>query len=714
MPQHGIHSVTVPGAVDGWDVLLQRLGSRSLQELLAPAARLAEEGFAITERIRNDWIHGQTLLQDDADSVKVYLPGGHLPEPYGVFRNPELAHALHVLQAKGRTAFYEGEIAQALVAKSQALGGSLTLEDLRNTHATWEHPISTAYHGYDVYEFPPNTQGFAVLEMLNILEVCTPGFGLDLRALGPRSPSYWHLLVEAKKLAYADLYAFNADPGFVSVPVERLISKDYARTLCAKIDPHKAAAVVANGDPVGGTVYLTTADRFGNMVSFIYSVYDTFGSGVTVPGYGFVLNDRGGLFSLDAKSPNVIAPGKRPFHTLLPGFLMKDGRPVMAFGLMGGSQQAQGHAQVLIDMIDLGANPQAASDAARFSHAQANNTLYLESQLFQLVGARLRAMGHTVTSSNGDDMGGYQAIWLNGAIGNRDGIRPDPRRVSRRIGSPQGRRRARLVTAHRVVQGSRPGGQGTLLPWVPAAGTGSRPPALGLRRDRRVDARVAFLGRELRRPLPRLGGGLARPLQRQLAVRRRLRDGRTGAGRGARADAHRRDQHGVRADERVVADERRPFVEPVVVAGDGARADVDAARRCRRRRGRRGGWLWSPRRCRSFFISTKLPMCDSVGEHRAAGAAGQRGRARQCSATCARSMSGMREHLAARADRSVTDHAVRADAARRRRGSRGRSNTHVDVDEDVLADDSSPRTSMRAGSATVAPARISASARRRR
>lgn len=413
MPQHGIDSVTVPGAVDGWDVLLKRLGTMSFKELLAPAARIAEEGFGVSERIRNDWIYGATILAHDPDSVKTYLPNGHVPGTYAIFRNPDLAHAMRVLQDQGRDAFYQGEIAQAILAKSHALNGTLTAKDLADTHATWETPIGTNYHGFDVFEFPPNTQGFAVLEMLNILEVCAPVWHVDLANLGPGSAEYWHLLVEAKKLAYADLYAYNGDPGFTKVPLPLLTSKSYAKDLCAKIDLNKAGAVTPKGDPVGGTVYIATADRFGNMVSFIYSVYDSFGAGITVPGYGFVLNDRAGLFSLDPKSPNVIAPGKRPFHTLLPGFVMKNGEPLMTFGLMGGSQQAQGHLQVLMSMIDLGANPQAASDAARFTHSQASNTLYLESELYKTVGAKLQAMGHKVVSTNGEDMGGFQAIWLN-------------------------------------------------------------------------------------------------------------------------------------------------------------------------------------------------------------------------------------------------------------------------------------------------------------
>lgn len=410
MPQHGIDSVTVPGAVDAWDALLRRAGTLSFKEVLEPAAVLAEQGFGVSERIRNDWIYGAEILSVDPDSVKTYLVNGQIPATYSLFRNPDLSHAFRVLQKQGRSAFYQGEIARAIVKKSDALGGTMTLQDLRDTHATWEEPITTNYHGYDVYEFPPNTQGFATLEMLNILETCAPALGVNLAAAGPQSPEYWHLLVEAKKLAYEDLYAYNADPGFTKVPIDRLISKSYAKEQCKRIDLRKARTPEPKGDPVGGTVYLATADRWGNMVSFIYSVYDTFGAGVTIPGYGFVLNDRGALFSLNPNSPNVIAPHKRPFHTLLPGFVMKDGQPLMAFGLMGGSQQAQGHAQVLVSMIDLGANPQAASDAARFSHAQASNTLYLESGLFAQVGAPLSALGHKVVAANGDDMGGFQAI----------------------------------------------------------------------------------------------------------------------------------------------------------------------------------------------------------------------------------------------------------------------------------------------------------------
>jgi gamma-glutamyltranspeptidase/glutathione hydrolase len=416
MPEHGIDSATVPGAVDAWDAILRRAGTLHFREVLQPAIDIAEQGFGVSQRIASDWSSGAEVLATDPDSVHTYLPDGRPPAAYQVFRNPDLAHAFRVLQRQGRDAYYKGEIAHAIVAKSRSLGGTMTLDDLARTHADWVEPIGTNYHGYDVYEMPPNTQGFAVLEMMNILEACAPRLGIDLAALGPASPQYWHLLVEAKKLAYADLYANNADPGFVPVPVEKLTSKAYAAGLCARIDPQHAGAPDMQGDPVGGTVYLATADRWGNMVSFIYSIYDGFGSGVTVPGYGFVLNDRGALFSLNAQSPNVLAGGKRPFHTLIPGFVMHAGEPWMAYGLMGGSQQAQGHMQVLVDLIDLGANPQAASDAARFAHAQASNTLYLETSLHEQLGAALRALGHHVESADGEGMGGYQAIRREGGV----------------------------------------------------------------------------------------------------------------------------------------------------------------------------------------------------------------------------------------------------------------------------------------------------------
>ena len=413
MPEFGILTVDVPGAVDGWDQLLRRAGTMDFKKVLQPAIDLATDGFPWSQRVAAEMADTYTYnkqVQADPDTLNTYYPHGNLPAPGVVFRNPTLAHAFKLLQQQGRDAFYKGDIARAIVAKSGALGGTMTAADLADYHAEWVTPLTTNYHGFDVYELPPNGQGFAVLEELNILEACVPRLGYNLAQLGPTSPEYWHLLVEAKKLVFDDLNRYNADPRFASVPTAKLISKEYAASVCGRIDPAHATLPATNRKQQGGTVYLTTADRWGNMVSLIYSVYDALGSGITVPGYGFVLHDRGALFSLDPASPNIIAPRKRPFHTIIPAFVMKDGQPLLAFGLMGGSMQAQGHMQVLVDMIDLGANLQAASDAARFQHAQDSNTLELETQLYDLVGAQLTSMGHKVTQGNGDDMGGYQAI----------------------------------------------------------------------------------------------------------------------------------------------------------------------------------------------------------------------------------------------------------------------------------------------------------------
>lgn len=413
MPEFGILTVDVPGAVDGWDQLLKRAGTMGFKQVLQPAIELAEEGFPWSQRIARDMADTYTYntqVQADPDTLQTYYPKGVLPSPGAIFRNPDLAHAFRVLQEHGRDAFYKGEIAQAILAKSNAVGGTMTADDLEDFHAEWVQPLTTNYHGFDVFELPPNGQGFAVLEELNILSVCMPQLGFDLAKLGPTSPEYWHLLIETKKLAFDDLNKYNGDPRFVSIPIAQLISKPYAATLCSSIDPNHARTPATKVQHKGGTTYMTTADRWGNMVSFIYSVYDYLGSGITVPGFGFVLHDRGALFSLDPTSPNAIAPRKRPFHTIIPAFVMKDGKPLMSFGLMGGSMQAQGHMQVLVDMIDLGANLQAASDAARFDHFQGSNSVELETPLYNLVGAQLQAMGHNVFGGTGDDMGGYQSI----------------------------------------------------------------------------------------------------------------------------------------------------------------------------------------------------------------------------------------------------------------------------------------------------------------
>ncbi|MGA2188953.1 MAG: gamma-glutamyltransferase family protein [Steroidobacteraceae bacterium] len=423
MPVHGILTVTVPGAVWGWEEVLKRFGTLTFKEVLQPAVDYAEHGFPVSERISHDWQLPPALplrnccSETDPDSIKTWMIDGQAPRPGQIFKNPELARTLKLLQAQGSQAFYRGEIARAIVAKSNALGGTMTVADLAGYRGEWVEPAVTSYHGVDVAELPPPSQAWAADEMLNILEACVPRWapGQTLGSLGPRQPKYWHFLVEAKKLAYRDLYRYNADPHFAAVPVERLLSKAYAASLCAQVDPEHASGTGPRGpgDDRGDTIVLSTADKDGNMVSWVNSNFDHFGSGLTVPGYGFILHDRGYLFSLDPKSPNVIAPHKRPFNTLSAGFVTKHGEPVMTVTLMGGDMQAQGHAQILTDILDLGANLQAAAEMARFRHDQVSNELSLESPLFRLLGAQLAAMGHNVKSANGESMGGVQSIFYS-------------------------------------------------------------------------------------------------------------------------------------------------------------------------------------------------------------------------------------------------------------------------------------------------------------
>jgi gamma-glutamyltranspeptidase/glutathione hydrolase len=290
----------------------------------------------------------------------------------------------------------------------------MTLKDLANYKGKWVEPARVQYHGFDVLELPPPAQAWAADEYLNILQACMPQWapGETLASLGPTNPKYWHLMVEAKKLAYADLYRYNADPDFVAVPLGKLLSESYAASLCGKVDPRRASMPGPEGDFAlpGDTIVLSAADGDGNMVSWVNSNFSAFGSGITVPRYGFVLHNRGALFTLDPRSPNVIEPRKRPFNTLAAGFVMHGGEPLMTVTLMGGDMQAQGHAQWLVDVLDLGANVQAAADMARFRHFQVSNVLSLETPLYDLVGPQLAAMGHTVKSVNGEDMGGVQSI----------------------------------------------------------------------------------------------------------------------------------------------------------------------------------------------------------------------------------------------------------------------------------------------------------------
>jgi len=421
VPNSGVNAATVPGAISGYDALLKRFGTVGFKETFERAARIAEEGWGLAERRHSDLRNAAAGLSNDPDSKDTFLVGGAAPPLYGIIRNPGLAKALRLIQAQGRDAFYRGEIADAIVAKAKANGGVMTKADLAEFQSEWTEPISTNYHGYDIFELPPPGQGFAALEMLNILEVCMPKYGASLAALGPSDPQYWHYLVEAKKLAYSDLHAKNGDPMFSKVPVKELLSKSYAASLCGKIDPNVAAKPAVTGGRDGGTIYLTTADRWGNMVSLIHSVFGVYGSRATVPPYGFVLHNRGSAFSLAPGSPNLVAPHKRPFHTIIAGFVMKDGQPLMTFGNMGGSVQPETHAQHMINLIDNGMNVQMTTDAARFTHNQSSNMLSLEANLYNLVGAALKAKGHEVRSVNGGAVGGYQGILFT-----RDPRMPEP------------------------------------------------------------------------------------------------------------------------------------------------------------------------------------------------------------------------------------------------------------------------------------------------
>ena len=410
VPGSGVNAATVPGAISGYDALLSRFGTLGFQETFERAARIAEEGWGQGERRHRDLVSSEQRLQNDDYSSEVFLENGKAPDLYKILRNPDLARALRLIQKDGRDAFYRGPIGDALIARVQKGGGVMTHADLAEFESEWVEPISTNYHGFDVFQLPPPGQGWAGLEMLNILEVCAPYHGLNLTTLGPSNPDYWHLMVEAKKLAYSDLQAYNGDPLFVDVPLEKLLDKSYAENLCSRIDMDRASEPSVKGGLDGGTIYLTTADRWGNMVSFIHSIFSVYGSGVTIPPYGMVLHNRGVAFSLNADSPNVVEPRKRPFHSIIAGFVMRNGEPLMTFGNMGGAVQPETHAQHMVNVIDHGMNLQMTTDAARFTHSQNSNRLSLEHNLYSLVGRSLEAKGHQVRSVNGGAVGGYQGI----------------------------------------------------------------------------------------------------------------------------------------------------------------------------------------------------------------------------------------------------------------------------------------------------------------
>lgn len=415
IPSYGPLPVSVPGCVDGWFMLHERFGSRPMDELLAPAISYAREGFPVSELIAYYWAGGARYLSRFPNVAEVYMPGGEPPAKGEIFKNPYLANTLEKIAEGGRDAFYKGDIARTIADFIKEQGGFLSYEDLANHQGEWVEPVSTNYRGYDVWELPPNGQGIAALQMLNILE------GYDLSSMEHNSPEYIHLLVEAKKLAFEDRAKYYADPDFADVPVETLVSKAYADERRKLINENRAARNYEPGDlRDGDTIYLTVADKDGNMVSLIQSNYRGMGSGMCPPGLGFILQDRGELFSLEENHYNVYAPGKRPFHTIIPAFVTKDGEPFMSFGLMGGDMQPQGHTQIIVNMVDFGMNLQEAGDAPRIRHAGSSSptgeemsadggTVYLETGFpAETVLDLVRRKRHNVQT--GGSYGGYQAI----------------------------------------------------------------------------------------------------------------------------------------------------------------------------------------------------------------------------------------------------------------------------------------------------------------
>jgi gamma-glutamyltranspeptidase/glutathione hydrolase len=415
MPREGIHSVTVPGAVEGWSQAHQRFGRLPWKDLFTPAIYYAEHGYAVTEIVHAYWTADEGKMQKTPEARRVFLPTGKSPELGAWFTNPDVGKALRIISERGRDAFYKGEIAQAMVQTSTAFGGTLQLDDLAQFSAEWVEPISIDYRGWKVYELPPNVQGMAALEMLNIMGTFQPD------AAGPQGTVELHKKIEAMKLAYADLYRYNADQRFAKVPVQGLLSKSYAAERAALIDPNKANCNPGAGKPsTSDTTYLAVVDKDGNIASLIQSNYSGFGSGVTVNGMGFVLQNRGALFSLDASHPNVLQPRKRPFHTIIPAF-MERGDVRIGFGIMGGANQPLAHAQFVSNLVDYGMNIQGAMEAPRFTVAGNSVTcdIVIESRVKPDVLQALRDKGHKldVRKEYTSLMGRGQAVMHNTKTG---------------------------------------------------------------------------------------------------------------------------------------------------------------------------------------------------------------------------------------------------------------------------------------------------------
>jgi gamma-glutamyltranspeptidase/glutathione hydrolase len=414
MPAEGIHTVTVPGAVAGWASMHARYGKLPWQDLFEAAIFYADQGFAVTEAIQEQWSKSVKKLEGNPESARVFLPDGKAPREGDIFRNPGMARAYRLIAAKGPDAFYRGEISQAILQTSHHLGGTMTAEDLAAFSPEWVRPISSDYRGWRVYELPPNGQGMAALEMLNIMETSPPA------PAGPFSPAEMHRRIEAMKLAYSDLHRYDADPLFTPVPVAALLSKGYARQRAALINPAKANCDVTPGQPIkGDTTYLTVVDRDGNIASWIESISALFGSGITVDGMGFILHNRGSGFTLEAGHPDILAGGKRPFHTIIPAFLEK-GDLHIGFGIMGGPIQPLEHAQFVSNVVDYGMNIQQALESPRFAKTSASGCeVSVEGRIPAATVRQLNAWGHRVTVRRDytQEMGRGQAILHNSRTG---------------------------------------------------------------------------------------------------------------------------------------------------------------------------------------------------------------------------------------------------------------------------------------------------------
>jgi gamma-glutamyltranspeptidase/glutathione hydrolase len=427
MPQAGINSVTVPGMVDGWQKLSEKFGRKKLAEDLSAAIATARNGFPVPEMDAAYWSAAVDLLRSNEAASKLYLPGDRAPKVGEIFKNEDLAWSLQQIAEHGRDAYYKGEIARKILAAEKMHGGTMVEEDVSKYSAEWVEPISTTYRDWTVYELPPNGQGLAALEMLNILE--TTPIGQKGYEFG--TPKALHMMIEAKKLAYADLKRYIGDPRSQKLPVERLLSKEWAAARAKKIDEQHANCDVNGGEMTVGndTTYLTVVDRDGNMVSLIQSNYSQFGSGVVAPGTGFILHNRGGLFTLDAKSPNALAGRKRPLHTIIPAFAQK-GDTRVAFGIMGGWNQSQAHAQFMVDLADYKMNIQAAMEAPRFTKITfAGCDVKMENRFSQKTRDELKAKGHQIEllGMYSSSVGGGQAVTRDFASGVNYGA-SDPRK----------------------------------------------------------------------------------------------------------------------------------------------------------------------------------------------------------------------------------------------------------------------------------------------